>query len=53
MGNFGLESGSGRESAVILSGIGWVRSYQVHQVGNRELPPAHLFVKHRLARPTS
>ena len=32
-------------NAVILSGFGSVRNYQVHQVSNRELPPKDLFVK--------
>lgn len=32
-------------NAVILSGIGSVRGYQVHQVGNRDLPPVDVFVK--------
>ncbi len=32
-------------NAVILSGFGSVRNYQVHQVGNRELPPKDVFVK--------
>jgi hypothetical protein len=26
-------------NAVILSGFGSVRNYQVHQVGNRDFPP--------------
>ena len=32
-------------NAVILSAIGSVRNYQVHQVGNREFPPKDVFVK--------
>lgn len=32
-------------NAVILSGFGSVRCYQVHQVGNREFPPKDVFVK--------
>lgn len=32
-------------NAIILSGFGSVRSYQVHQVGNREFPPKDVFVK--------
>jgi predicted DNA-binding protein with PD1-like motif len=32
-------------NAVILSGFGSVRDYQVHQVGNRDLPPKDVFVK--------
>lgn len=32
-------------NALILSGFGSVRNYQVHQVGNRELPPKDIFVK--------
>jgi predicted DNA-binding protein with PD1-like motif len=32
-------------NAVILSGFGSVRNYQVHQVGNREIPPKDIFVK--------
>jgi len=36
-------------NAVILSGIGSVRNYQVHQVGNREFPPKNIFVKNPTA----
>ncbi len=36
-------------NAVILSGFGSVRNYQVHQVGNRELPPKDVFVKNPTA----
>jgi uncharacterized protein len=36
-------------NAVILSGFGSVRNYQVHQVGNRELPPKNVFVKNPTA----
>jgi predicted DNA-binding protein with PD1-like motif len=32
-------------NAVILSGFGSVRNYQVHQVGNRAFPPQNVFVK--------
>lgn len=32
-------------NAVILSGFGSVRNFQVHQVGNRDLPPKDVFVK--------
>lgn len=32
-------------NAVILSGMGSVRGYQVHQVGNRDLPPKDIFTK--------
>lgn len=32
-------------NAVILSGFGSVRNYQVHQVGNRDLPPKDILVK--------
>lgn len=32
-------------NAVILSGFGSVRNYQVHTVGNRDLPPKDIFVK--------
>jgi predicted DNA-binding protein with PD1-like motif len=32
-------------NALILSGFGSVRNYQVHQVGNRDLPPKDIFVK--------
>jgi len=32
-------------NAVILSGFVSVRNYQVHQVGNRDLPPKDIFVK--------
>ncbi len=33
------------QNAVILSGVGSVRNYQVHQVGNRDFPPKDVFVK--------
>jgi len=36
-------------NAVILSGFGSVRNYQVHQVGNREFPPEDVFVKNPTA----
>jgi len=32
-------------NALILSGFGSVRNFQVHQVSNRDLPPHDLFVK--------
>lgn len=32
-------------NAVILSAFGSVRNYQVHQIGNRDLPPKDVFVK--------
>lgn len=32
-------------NAVIMSGFGSVRSYQVHQVGNRDLPPKDVLEK--------
>ena len=32
-------------NAIILSGMGSVRGYQVHQVGNRTLPSRNMFVK--------
>jgi predicted DNA-binding protein with PD1-like motif len=32
-------------NALILSGFGSVRNYQVHQVGNREIPPVDVFVR--------
>src|SRR5947208_3129216 len=32
-------------NAVILSGAGSVRNYQVHQVSNREFPSKNMFVK--------
>src|ERR1700739_2093348 len=32
-------------NAVSLSGFGSVRNYQVHQVGNRDLPPKDVFVE--------
>lgn len=32
-------------NGVILSGVGSVRNFQVHQVGNRDLPPKDVFVK--------
>ncbi len=34
----------GIRNAVILSGFGSVRNYQVHQVGNRNLPPKDVYV---------
>lgn len=36
-------------NAVILSGFGSVRNYQVHQVGNRDLPPKDVFTKNPTA----
>ncbi|MGE5326659.1 MAG: PPC domain-containing DNA-binding protein [Deltaproteobacteria bacterium] len=33
------------KNAVILSGFGSVRNFQVHQVGNRDLPPKDVFIK--------
>lgn len=36
-------------NAVILSGFGSVRNYQVHQVGNRRFPPRDVFVKNPTA----
>ncbi len=33
------------KNAIILSGFGSVRNYQVHEVGNRDLPPKDIFVK--------
>ena len=33
------------QNALILSGFGSVRNFQVHQVSNRDLPPRDLFVK--------
>lgn len=36
-------------NAVILSGAGSVRNYQVHQVGNRDLPPKDVFVRNPTA----
>jgi len=33
------------KNAVILSGVGSVRNYHVHQVGNRDMPPCDEFVK--------
>ncbi len=35
----------GIRNAVILSGFGSVRNYQVHQVGNRDLPSKDVYVK--------
>src|ERR1039457_3503323 len=32
-------------NAIILSGMGSVRGYQVHQVGNRAFPSKNIFVK--------
>jgi predicted DNA-binding protein with PD1-like motif len=37
------------KNAVILSGFGSVRGYQVHQVSNRDLPSKNLFVKNPTA----
>jgi len=37
------------QNAVILSAMGSVRNYQVHQVGNREFPPKDVFVKNPTA----
>lgn len=36
-------------NALILSGFGSVRNYQVHQVGNRDLPPKDILVKDPVA----
>lgn len=36
-------------NAVILSALGSVRNFQVHQVGNRDLPPKDVFVKNPTA----
>lgn len=36
-------------NAVILSGFGSVRNYQVHQVSNRDIPPKDLLVKNPTA----
>ena len=36
-------------NAVILSGMGSVRGYQVHQVGNRDLPPEDIFTQNPTA----
>lgn len=36
-------------NAVILSGMGSVRGYQVHQVGNRDLPPEDVFTQNPTA----
>lgn len=36
-------------NAIILSGFGSVRNYQVHQVGNRDLPPKDVLVKNPTA----
>lgn len=36
-------------NAIILSGFGSVRNYEVHQVGNRDLPPKDVFVKNPTA----
>lgn len=33
------------QNAIILSGFGSVRNYQVHEVGNRDLPPKDIFIK--------
>jgi predicted DNA-binding protein with PD1-like motif len=44
----GLEKAVSQEkirNAVILSAIGSVRNYQVHQIGNREFPVKDVFVK--------
>ena len=36
-------------NAIILSGVGSVRNYQVHQVGNRDIPPKDIFIKNSTA----
>ncbi len=36
-------------NAVILSAMGSVRNYQVHQVGSRDFPPKNVFVKNPTA----
>ena len=36
-------------NATILSGMGSVRGYQVHQVGNRDLPPEDIFTQNPTA----
>lgn len=36
-------------NAVILSGFGSVRNFQVHQVSNREMPPRDVYVKNASA----
>lgn len=36
-------------NALILSGLGSVRNFQVHQVGNRDLPPKDVYVKNPTA----
>ena len=33
------------KNGVILSGIGSVRGYHIHQVGNRTFPSKNIFVK--------
>ena len=48
----GLKQMIGQEkikNAVILSAFGSVRNYQVHQVGNRDLPAKDVFVKNPTA----
>ena len=37
------------KNAVILTGFGSVRGYQVHQVSNRDFPSKNMFVKNPLA----
>jgi predicted DNA-binding protein with PD1-like motif len=37
------------KNAVILSGFGSVRGYQVHQVSNRDLPSKNMFIKNPTA----
>jgi uncharacterized protein len=37
------------QNAVILSGFGSVRGYQVHQVSNRDLPSKNMFIKNPTA----
>ncbi len=37
------------KNAVILSGFGSVRSYQIHQVSNRDMPSKNMFIKNPTA----
>lgn len=48
----GLQKTIAREkikNAVILSGFGSVRGYQIHQVSNRDLPSKNIFIKNPTA----
>jgi len=49
-GGFGTHGEAGEvQNAVILSGAGSVRGYQLHQVSNRTFPSKNVFVKNDAA----